>query len=539
MAHEVRTPPLRPAAVAPGQTAAQPGVMDYVDDALEGLWHLLTSMRVAMVLMIALAALCVAGSLVIQITAGQATDASLRSQFLDMVRPRYGGWTGVLAYAPGVITLLIGIGLLGLGSYRLWNGKEMGWHLGVGAVVTLLGAIVVATDTLGLFNVFNSLLFKVLVTSLVVSLVACSVHRTPGAWRTATKPRVDVGPSFFEHAPQREQIVVHSSSAEALEKVRGVLRQHHYRTLVQDDGAIHLYGDRNRFVALASLAGHISLILILLGAIIGTTFGYRNPSFTIAEGTTLPTGTEPGLTMKLIDFTSTWYTTTENLPSDYASQVVLYKDGTQVAATTIRVNDPLSYDGATYYQSSYGQAAVMTVKDASGKTVYSEGLPLDQVSADGADRPAGLILLPDTSDEIYVFGTTGTSDTLVQPGQVRAVLVSAVNSSSVADQVLDQGKATELGSYTVTFDRESQFTVLSINRDPGQILIWLGALLLFAGFTAVFLLPQRRVWARITSRGAMAVLSVASLGRRDAALGTDFDQLVTDIRTALQTPTHA
>jgi cytochrome c biogenesis protein len=538
MAHEVRTPPLRPA-VAAARATARPGLMDRVDQALDGLWRLLTSMRVAMVMMIVLAVLCVFGSLLVQIPGGQAADAAMRAQFLDMVRPRYGGWISVLAYGPGVTTLGIGIALAAIGFVRLGNRGELSWHLGTGVVVGLLGVLVLATDTLGLFNVFNSLLFRVLVAGLVISLIACSVHRLPGTWRTAMRPRVDVGPGFFEHAPQREQIVVHGTSAEALEKARAVLKRHHYRTLVEDDGTIHLYGDRNRFVEFASLAGHISLILILLGAIIGTTFGYKNSSFAIAEGTTLPTGTEQGLTLKLIDFTDTWYTSMANVPQDYASQVELYKDGTKVAASTIRVNQPLSYDGATYYQSSYGQAAVMTVKDASGQTVYSQGLPLDETSADGANRPAGLIVIPNTSDEIYVFGTTGTSDTLVQPGQVRAALVSAVNSSSVADLVLDQGKATQLGTYTVTFDRESQYTVLSVNRDPGQILIWIGALLLFGGFTAVFLMPQRRIWARITPRGAMSVVAMASLGRRDAALGTDFDQLVTDIRSALQAPTQA
>jgi cytochrome c biogenesis protein ResB len=81
--------------------------------------------------------------------------------------------------------------------------------------------------------------------------------------------------------------------------------------------------------------------------------------------------------------------------------------------------------------------------------------------------------------------------------------------------------------------------VLTVNRDPGQILIWLGALLLFGGFTLIFLLPQRRVWARISTRGSVSVLSIASLGRRDAALGTDFETLVTDIRAALQTPAQA
>ncbi len=61
---------LQPAAVASGQAAASPSLMDRVDAGLEGLWHLLTSMRVAMILMIAIAVLGVIGSLVIQAPVG-------------------------------------------------------------------------------------------------------------------------------------------------------------------------------------------------------------------------------------------------------------------------------------------------------------------------------------------------------------------------------------------------------------------------------------------------------------------------------------
>ncbi len=489
MTQEVRTPPLPPASVAAGQVAARRGAIDYVDMALERLWHLLTSMRVAMVLMMILAVLCVFGTLLIQMTADQAADPAQHAQFVEMVRPRYGGWVTVL-------------------------------------------------DAAGLLSVFNSLLFRVLVAALVISLVACTVHRIPGAWRTATKPRIDVGPGFFEHAPQREQVAAHGTPAETAAAVQRVLRKHHYRILTTDDGTVHLYADRFRFMAFASLAGHVSLVMILAGAIVGTTYGYRNPEFVLAEGATLPTGTEPGLSLKLIDFTDTWYTTVESTPSDYASQVELYKDGVKVAAQTIRVNEPLSYNGATYYQSSYGSAAVMTVKDASGKVVFDGGVPLD-LGFGSENRSGGIISIPGSSDEIYVLGTTGTSDTQVQPGQVLTELVSTVNNSTVGQGTIDQGKTSQLGTYSVTFSRESQYTLLTINRDPGQILIWLGALMLFGGFTLIFLLPQRRVWARISARGSISVLNIASLGRRDAALGTDFEALVTDIRTALQSPAQA
>ena len=484
MAHEVRSRPLPPAS-ANAEAAAGPSFMDRVDRVLEGLWHFLSSMRFAMVLILALAALGVVGSLVIQAPPGVVADPAAKAEWLDTIRPRFGGWTGPM-------------------------------------------------DAIGLFNIFNSLIFRVLMAALTISLIACSIHRIPGMVRTATKPRIDVGPSFFEHAPLHEAIVVRHTPAETAAILATALKGKHYRILTTEDDAIHLYADRWRWAPFAGLIGHLSLVVILAGAIIGGTFGFRDSNFTIAEGATLPVATEAGLTIQLLDFTDT-YDTRTGAPSDYASTVVLYKDGTEVDRHVIRVNDPLRYGETTFYQAFFGSAALMTVKDADGKTLISQGVPLAwRTTAD--DRPVGSFNIPGTDYVGWVIGTLGGGDTVVKPGQMQVEVYTAGEGGQVAEGVVDQGKATELAGLTFTFERESQFTGLSVARDPGVTLVWLGALLLFVGFVIRFTMPHKRLWARIVARPNGAVVGMASLGSREAALGNEFDNIVNDIRSALSAP---
>jgi len=489
MAHEVHSRPLPPTAKAAARRDASPSAMDRADRVLEGLWHFLSSMRVALVLILLLAVLGVFGSLVIQAPAGVLADPEAKAGWLNEIRPRFGFWTDIL------------------------NGLQ-------------------------LFEIFSSVVFRVLVAALTISLIACSVHRFPGMWRTAMKPRVDVGASFFEHAPQHEAVVVRHEPAATLAIVHDVLRGHRYRTLTEDDGTVHLYADRFRWAPFAGLAGHLSLVVILAGAIVGATYGYRDSGFTLAEGATLPVAAEPGLTIELIDFTDTYYTTT-GAPSDYASQVVLRKDGAEVARHTIRVNDPLRYGGTTFYQAFFGSAAVMTVTDADGNVVVSEGVPLAW-RTNAEQRPIGSFTIPGSEYVGWVVGTLGAGDTEILPGQMEVDLYTAAGGTLAESAVIDQGKPTTIGGLTFTFERESQFTGLNVARDPGVWLIWLGCALLFVGFVVRFTIPHKRLWARIVPgpRGG-SVLSVASLGSKDVVANTEFDKLVNDMRAALQPPAQA
>ncbi|HEX8939362.1 MAG TPA: cytochrome c biogenesis protein ResB [Candidatus Limnocylindrales bacterium] len=483
MAQHVRARPLPQGSLeaeAPRQSLVGP-----LEGLLDGLWRILTSMRIALVLILAFAVLSLVGTVVVQAPPGTLADPQAKADWLGQVRPKYGGWTGIM-------------------------------------------------DTLQAFAIFQSLWFRVVVAGLSISLVACSVHRIQGLWRTAARPRVKVADRFFEHAPQHETILAPSADQAALARLQAVLKRHRYRSLVKDEDGLSLYADRNRWGPMGSLVGHLSLLVILVGAVVGSTFGYRDSSFIVAEGSTAPVATD-GLSVKLVSFKDSYYADTGE-PSDYASDVILYKDGQQVGRQTVRVNQPLRYGDISFYQSFFGPAAVMTVTDASGKQVYSGGVPLAWNTNDGAHR-VGTFALSAAGLSAWVVESAGADDTQIRPGQVQLELYqSSGDGQAVASQVLDQGKATKVGDLTYTFQREKSFTGLIVSRDPGAPLVWLGALLLVGGFVLVFMFPHRRLWARITPRKGGSTISLAAIGRHDTTVGREFTDLVADIRQALQTP---
>jgi cytochrome c biogenesis protein len=447
------------------------------------MWHVLVSMRVALMVILALAALAVAGTVLVQAPTAAASDPQAKADWLASIRPRYGELTAVL-------------------------------------------------DQLQLFTVFSSVWFRVLAGYLAISLVACVIHRTTRLWHTTIRPTVRPAQGFFERAPRQAVVDLPGGRDDAVGAVRGAFRARRYRTIVADGDMTHLYADRNRWGPVGSLAGHLGLLFILAGAVAGSTFGFSEPRFAIAEGASAPVPTRAGLSLELVAFRDAYYPAT-GAPSDFASDVVLYQEGAAVARKTIKVNDPLRYDGLSFYQQDYGPAAVIRVDDAGGRAMIRARVPLPYTT-DG-NRRLGSFDLPEAGLTAVVVGTAGSSDAVVRPGQVRLVLYQAGGDTTpVATATLDQGATRTAADLAFTFERESQYVDLKIASDPGTPLVWLGCILLVAGFSAGLLGPHRRTWARLTTGPAGGTrVAIASTGSDGAGGEAEFGRLVDDIRGAV------
>jgi cytochrome c biogenesis protein len=482
MTQTTRSQQIASGSVAAPDTAERPGS---VDSGLDRLWHFLTSMKLALILMLAFAALTLVGTLVVQAPAGVLDDPEARVQWLAGIRPR-----------------------------------------------PIIGPFADILDRLQVFTIFTSVWLRAIGALLAASLIACTVQRIPGTWRTVARPHVNVGPAFFEHAPQHEAMVFQRSPDETFEITRSVLKRHHYRTLSEDDGTVHLYFDRNRWAPWSGLVAHAAVVVILAGAMVGSMFGFRDGQFMLTEGSTSAIPKVAGATITLNSFKDT-YSPTTGQPLDYVSDISVLQDGKEVARQMVRVNEPLRYQGISFYQSFFGPAAVVTVKDAAGKVLFANGVQLAWESNNGGNK-VGSFTLPDQNLAVWVVATTGPNDPSVKPGQVAIELYKADSGDPVVQKSIDQGVATTIEGMSFTFDREAKYTGLSVAHDPGTPLVWLGCFLLVAGFAVRLYVPHRRVWGRLTARpDGGSSLSIAAVGRKDTGFDGEFTTLVTDIRQAM------
>jgi cytochrome c biogenesis protein len=446
----------------------------------ERVWRFFISMRVGLALILGLGLLSLIGTLLAQAPAGMRGDPQAYAAWLDSVHPKYGGWTTVL-------------------------------------------------DKLGLFSVFSSIWFKGITILLTTSILACSVNRAPKLWKLARHPRTRKTETFFTHAPLRADLPAASAPEQAMEGVRAVFRARHFRTISDpDDEGLNLYADRFRWGPAGTVLAHVSFVVILLGAVLSATTGFKDTQFTAPVDSRVQVGHGTGLSVEATAFTDAYYA--DGSPKDYASDLVLFKNGVQVQTKTVRVNQPMRYGGVSFYQSFFGVAAAMQVKDSAGKTLYDSGVALAFQSDDGT-HSVGQFAIPAKGLTIYVIGAaSGQVDPNIKAGQVQLEIHQAGTKDPIATEVVSQGKPATIAGEQYTFQRTQQFTGLIVARDRGAIIVWIGSALLVLGLVMVFFFPHRRVWVRIRTSpsGGSRILCAATM-RRDPAFEPRFQQLVTDI----------
>ena len=362
-------------------------------------------------------------------------------------------------------------------------------------------------DRLSVFSIFRSGWFSASLVVLALSIIVCTLDRTPKLWRGASEIRVAQPEPFFDlRLPDRAAM-----DGVAADDVHGVLRRNGFRVreATEADGTRFLYGDRHQYTKMATLFTHLGLIVFLIAAATTARLG-EELGLVVAVGDTLtvqPIGTPDLLLVKNFDFQAPGLETGQ--ASDFTTDLAVYQDGKEIARKTIRVNDPLTVGGYTFHQNGFGPAPVLVVRDAAGRPLWDGAVPMTD-AVDGSPyavqgipgRDLGMeILLRRAADGravvlILPYRVTGTNPDGTPIRQDFGLLAPAIGETVAARDI---GLTVELRSV-------GQYTLLIAKRDPGQGLVWLAFGFLIVGITISFYLPRRRVWTRLGPDGRLSIV---------------------------------
>jgi cytochrome c biogenesis protein len=395
----------------------------------------------------------------------------------------------------------------------------------------VLGSSVVdLMEKLQVFNVFSSWWFSIGLVVLLISIVVCTLDRTPRLWRQVRDVRVVQPEPFFDPTlPDRAAI-----SGVAAQTVGSVFRRNHFRVRQETvaDGTTYVYGDRHQYTKLATLLTHLGLILFLVAAAVTSRLGFDTP-LVVATGdtsTVQPIGTPGLLIVKNLGFSDP--TRPDGSFEDFSTDLAVYQDGQEIARKTIHVNDPLSVAGFTFHQNGFGPAPIIAIHDQMGALLYGGSVPMTDQAA---GLPYATMGVPgrDVGLEMYLSkGNDGQAALLVVPYRVTGTNADGTDQVQslypIAVESGETGTSPDL-DFSVTLTKVDAYSLLVAKQDPGQGIVWLAFASLIGGLLITFYLPRRRVWARISPSGDLRIV-----GRSDRYVDfeREFGHLLDDLVAA-------
>jgi cytochrome c biogenesis protein len=221
-------------------------------------------------------------------------------------------------------------------------------------------------------------------------------------------------------------------------------------------------------------------------------------------------------------------------PKEFKSILTVLENGKPVPGYTnvrVIVNDPLTYKGITFYQSSYGNAGktVFLVTDLDGRNA----VPVTVGGNSSATLPDGssMHVLETTLDIApYSPGLSGPAANIeihTPDGGSERLVVYANHPELNIEHAKHHGKGPV---FHFKGEEKRMYTGLQVAKDPGVEIVWLGCFLMVFGIFAAFFMSHRRIWVRIQG-GTVTVGGNAS--KNQGAFQQTFECLVERLKTDL------
>lgn len=428
-----------------------------------------------------------------------------------------------------------------------------------------------AMDAVGLFDVYSSPWFSAIYLLLFTSLIGCIVPRCLSHIRALRSLPTPV-PRRLAHFPVHLTTSRPSPVAVTSARVQAALGRRYRRQVTTDDGVTKISAEIGHARETGNLVFHLALVGLVIVTGWGQSVYYRGQAVVIAEqsfvnapisydsfeqGAWFDVADQEPFRIRLDTFASSF--TETNRPEDFQADVTLSRPDGSETSEQIRVNAPLAVGSARVYLTGNGYAPVLTVRDASGAVAFTG--PVMFLPQDDVYTSTGVVHVPDANDgdpQLAFNGTLFPTAVADADGQIVAsvfplpldpvIVLNAWTGDLGLDDgvpqnlflldtsdltpigepnadgdieptqiVLFPGQTVELpdGQGSISFTEIRRFAALDVRWDPSVPWMGIFAGLAFLGLTASLFLPRRRLWFRITPTPEGSSIEAAALARGD------------------------
>jgi len=392
--------------------------------------------------------------------------------------------------------------------------EELSRKLGPG-VFSLLNA-------LQIFDLYHSVWFYVLMGLLAANLIACSWARFPSTLKILRK-REGAG-SFPESGEALPAVELSEGGEDAAKRIESILKKSKFgKTQISEN---IVYGEKGAFSHFGVYFVHLSVIVIIIGAVMGSLMGFDG-YVNIPEGAAVDEimlkngkGIQPlGFSIRCDSFKAEFYNT--GAPREFRSEITLLKDGAPVLQGPLTVNNPLYFEGVRIFQASYGEEAgeaVLGIRNPSGSRLVTAGRG-DSFGLQGSSIQVYVLRV---EKDLMRMGPAVKLAIDTPDGEVQLWVFQEIQQIMREHpgilQMAPMFNPALVSPYTFSLEaiKSRQFTGLQVNSDPGLPLVGAGAALMIFGFLVIYLMSRRQIWAKIENIGSGKVrVRVAGKSSRD------------------------
>lgn len=365
---------------------------------------------------------------------------------------------------------------------------------------------------LQLTGLYHSLWYLALLLLFALNIIVCTLTRLSPKTRRAARPKVENEAHILLALKIKDRFKKNAPLPAARAELETRLKAWHYKIRAASAGArVSLLARKKISGIFGSDIVHVGLLVILAGAVIsGLTSIRQNLEMREGEVVSIPA---TDFSLRLDKFATLYYP--DGSVKTWISTLTVLEGDHNVLTRNVEVNRPLSYKGFNFYQTSYGynwdSPAVEIWAKKKSDPAFLKKLKIkvgDRALLDDQDGLSVSVtrFLPD-----FVLGEGNQPETRsLQPNNPAALVEGFRGGDKIVSGWIfanypdwDQMHAANAKDKTEKPDllfelknfEAGQFSVLEAAKDPGVPLIWLGCLLIMIGFGLAFYWPTWEIKA--------------------------------------------
>jgi cytochrome c biogenesis protein len=415
---------------------------------------------------------------------------------------------------------------------------------------------------LGFFDIYHVWYFNALLLVLSLNIVLASIDRFPGAWTYISRKKLDASAHWLRGQEQSAAVRFGGGTrAEAVARVAESMRAARMKPVVTEKGGkTFVFGERGALNRLGAYAVHVALLTIFFGGFLTSQFG-RVGQMPLEPGASQSEMTET--VFNVDQLSRAVYQLPFEVECTDIEQKLIRKEGAITSDNTldwltririkdpergetealVHLNSPYDYRGYRFFQASFiadGKARQIRLR----VTPQAGGEPQDVViPRNGAAALADgtRVEFKDFAANFSVGGESQEADGAVYNNPAATLAVSAPGAKPVKAVAFTPEMAERapfakqpVAGYTwrlVDFEKAPKLHVLSVQKDPGATVVYVGFTLLGLTLSYVFFFSHERVWALVEEKGegAFEVVVGGNTNRNHLGFGDRFRRLVASI----------